>query len=319
MFNSNWQSKLHSRLARLKWPWHFPLSGLFVCASMIGYFRLISALPLVAATGLASVQVDPVNGSDANCNVTLICRTIAYAVQAVGASQVNLSSGVFNEATVNISTVDSLVVSGVPSATFFDCSRRLAPTSGAAFNIFNSNVTFTGITFQNCFNIDGSGGALSANNSSVTVLHCSFIKCNAANGGAVSASGPGPGLFLHIHNSNFTRNTAIGSLVGCPRGSRSSQPCSTWGGAVAAFDIVNVSLTRCTMADNHAAARVPVDAPQHEKSQNAVAGGGCVSVLFLGNSSGSALHFSGNTFLQCTVEVSNSKDVKVGNGRAHCR
>ncbi len=288
---------------------------------MIGYFRLISALPLVAATGLVSVQVDPVNGSDANCNVTFICQTIAYAVQFVGASQVNLCSGVFNEATVNISTVDSLVVSGVTSATFFDCSRRLGPTSGAAFSIFNSNVTFTGITFQNCFNIDGSGGALSANDSNVTVLHCSFIKCSAANGGAVSASGPGRGLFLHIHNSNFTRNTAIGGLIGCPRGSKSSQPCSTWGGAVAAFDVVNVSVTRCTMVDNHAAASVPLDAPQRNKSQNAVAGGGCVSVLFMGNSSGAALHFSGNTFLQCTVDVSNSKDVKikVGNGNAHCR
>jgi hypothetical protein len=260
-----------------------------------------------------------VNGNDADCNVTLICQTIAYAVQSVGASQVNLISGVFNETTVNISSVESVVISGVPSATFFDCSRRLWQTSGAAFSIFNSTVTFTGITFQNCFNVKGNGGALSAIDSSVAVSQCRFINCSAANGGAVSASGPGRDLFLHVRNSNFTHNTAIGGLIGCPRGSRSSEPCSAWGGAVAAFDVVNLSVTGCTMAESHAVAAVPVGSPQFSKSQNAIAGGGCVSVLFPGNSSGSSLRFSGNTFFKCTVDVSSSKDVKIGNGNVHCR
>ena len=254
------KSKPRSCAAHLGLRLHFPPSWFFACASIIGYFWLVSALPLAAAAGLVPVQVDPVNGNDADCNVTLICQTIAYAVQSVGASQVNLISGVFNETTVNISSVESVVISGVPSATFFDCSRRMGQTSGAAFSISNSTVTFIGITFQNCFNVKGNGGALSAIDSSVAVSQCRFINCSAANGGAaaVSASGPGRDLFLHVRNSNFTHNTAIGGLIGCPRGSRSSEPCSTWGGAVAAFDVVNVSVTGCSMAESHAVAAVPV-------------------------------------------------------------
>jgi hypothetical protein len=312
------KSEPRSCTARLGLRLRFPLAGLFACASMIGHFWLVSALPSAAGTGIAPVQVDPVNGNDADCNVTLICQTIAYAVQYVGASQVNLSSGVFNETTVDISNVESVVISGVPSVTFFDCRRRLGQTSGAAFNISNSTVTFTGITFQNCNNAKGNGGALSAMGSSVVVSQCRFVNCSAANGGAVSASGPGRGLFLLIHNSNFTHNTAIGGSVGCPCDSRSNEPCSTWGGAVAAFDVGNISVTGCTMAENHAHAVVPVGSPQHNKSQNAVAGGGCVSVLFPGNSSGSALLFSGNTFMKCTVDVSWSKGIIVGNGNVHC-
>jgi hypothetical protein len=127
------KSEPRSCTARLGSRLHFPLEGLFACASMIGYFWLVSALPSAAGTGFAPVQVDPVNGNDAVCNVTLICQTIAYAVQSVGASQVNLSSGVFNETTVDITNVESVVISGVPSVTFFDCSRRLGQKSGAAF------------------------------------------------------------------------------------------------------------------------------------------------------------------------------------------
>jgi hypothetical protein len=312
------KSKPRSCAARLGLRLHFPHLWVLACASIIGCFWLVSALPLAAAIGLVSVQVDPVNGNDADCNVTLICQTIAYAVQS-GASQVNLISGVFNETTVDISNVESVVISGAPSATFFDCSRRLGQTSGAAFSISNSTVTFTGITFQNCSNIKGNGGALSAIDSSVVVSQCRFINCSAANGGALSASGPSRGLFLHVRNSNFTHNTAVGGLIGCPRGSRSSEPCSAWGGAVAAFDVVNVSVTGCKIASSHAVAAVPVGSPQHSKSQNAIAGGGCVSVLFPGNSSGSSLHFSGNTFFKCTVDVSSSRNVKIGNGNVHCR
>jgi hypothetical protein len=309
------KSKPRGRISRHGWPWYLPLPGLLVCA----YFWIVSVLPLAAATYLASVQVDPVNGNDTNCNVTLICKTIAYAVQCVGVSQVNLTSGIFNEATVDISNIESLIVNGVPSATFLDCSRRPKQASGAAFDILNSTVTFTGITFQNCSNINGNGGALSAKNSSVTVLQCHFINCSAANGGAVSASGPAHGLFLHVLNSSFSRNVANGGLIGCPSGPRSGEPCSTWGGAVAAFDMANVSVTGCTMAKNQALAIVPADSQQYSRSQNAVAGGGCVSVLFFGNSSGSVLRFSSNTFVECTVDTSESRRVSVGNGTVfHC-
>ncbi len=272
-----------------------------------------SARSIAAAAAGISVQVDPQFGDDSRCATTLICRTISYAVRNVGASQVHLSAGVFSESTVSISNTVSLVVSGVPSASFFDCSRRLGQTTGAAFKIVNSKVTITGVSFQNCSNVNGDGGAVSAVDSSVTVSQCRFIGCRAANGGAVSASGSS-GLFLHIHNSNFSGNSAIGG-IGCPTGTRSSEPCSTWGGAVAAFEISNVSVTRCIMDENSAVAVEPKDSSR----SNAVAGGGCLSVLFRGNSSASAVRLVDNSFLRCKVDVSNTsfRKLSVGNGIAH--
>jgi hypothetical protein len=304
---------------RLGRPWHFSFSqfALFMCASSIACFCATSAA--AAAAGI-SVLVDPVNGDDSRCITTFKCRSIAYAVQVVGASQVNLSSGIFNESTVRVNDILSLVVSGVPSSTFFDCSRRLEQTTGTAFNISNSTVTFTDITFQHCSNTNGNGGAVAAVDSSVTVSECSFINCSAASGGAMSVSATGrcSNLFLNVKNSNFIRNTAIGGVIGCPTGDRSSEPCSTWGGAVAAFEISNVSVTGCTMADNGVVALVPLDSSQYSVSRNAVAGGGCMSLLFRGNSSSSTLNFNDNTFANCTVDVSNSSNIFVGNGIVHC-
>ena len=274
-----------------------------------------ASLAPAAADGI-SVLVDPVAGDDSNCTATLVCASIAYAVRVVGASRVNLTPGVFNESTVAISDVASLVVSGVPSSTIFDCSRRAQFAAGAAFAISNSTVKFFGIDFQHCSNTNGSGGALSAVGSSVTVSQCGFLNCTAANGGAVSATGDGDELFLAVQNSNFTSNSAIGGVVGCPSDSR--EPCSTWGGAVAALEMSNVSVIGCTMVDNRALAVVPVESQQFGASQNAVAGGGCVSVLFRGNSSASKVHISDNSFLQCTVDVPLSRGIRVGNGTANC-
>jgi hypothetical protein len=213
--------------------------------------------------------------------------------------------------------VSSLVVSGVPSSTFFDCSRRLGPTTGAAFNINNSTVMITGVTFQHCSNPNANGGAVSAVDSSVVASQCSFVNCSAANGGAMSATGRGEGMFLRVENSNFNGNSAVGGLIGCPPGSHSSEPCSTWGGAIAAFEILNVSVTGCSMTDNAAVAEVPVASPQRLLSRNAVAGGGCVSVLFRGNCSAFVLHMSDNLFLRCAVHVSRSRNIVVGNGMIH--
>jgi hypothetical protein len=283
-----------------------------LCTSMLGLILFAAALP-PAAHGV-SVQVDPVSGSDATCNTTLMCRTIACAVQLVGVSHVLLSSGVFNETTVDIRDVPSLVITGAPAATVFDCSRRPRQANGAAFSISNSTVIVADITFQSCSNMNGNGGAVSAVDSSVTVLHCVFVNCSAANGGAVSVTGRSRGEFLNVQNSTFTRNSAVGGLIGCPNGSRPSQPCSTWGGSIAAFEVRNVTVTGCTMAQSSAAAAVPVESPQSSLSRNAVVGGGCVSVLFRGNSSGSAVQVSGNSFRQCTVHVSSASNALIGNG-----
>ncbi len=309
------KSTLRFRKSRLARPLEFLLSASLMCTAGIVFFCVASAFATAAdATGIL-VQVNPRSGDDSLCATTLICRTIAHAIQLVGASHVNLSAGVFNESTVNVSNAVALVVSGVPSSTFFDCSRRLGQTTGPAFNIINSTVAFTGVTFQHCSNLNGNGGAVSAVDSSVTLSQCSFVNCSAANGGAISATGPGTGLSLRVQNSDFSTNTAIGGLIGCPAGSQSSEPCSTWGGAVAAFEIANVTVTGCTMTENSAVAAVPAASPQNRRSRNAVAGGGCVSVLFRGNSSASTLHISGNSFLRCAVHV--SRNIRVGNGTVH--
>jgi hypothetical protein len=308
------KSTLRCRKSQLAWPSQFSLSVLLMCTTSIAFFCIGSTFITAADAAGISVQVDPLTGDDSRCNTTFICRTIAHAVQLVGVSQVNLSAGVFNESTVSIDNVSYLVVSGVPSSTFFDCSSRLGPTTGAAFNINNSTVTITGVTFQHCSNSNGNGGAVSAVDSSVAVSHCRFMNCSAANGGAISATGPGTGLSLRVQNSDFSSNTAIGGLIGCPAGSQSSAPCSTWGGAVAAFEIVNVSVTGCTMTENSAVAAVPIGSPQNGLSRNAVAGGGCVSVLFRGNSSALTLHMNGNSFFRCAALVSSSRNIRLGNG-----
>jgi hypothetical protein len=280
-----------------------------MCAVVLAW--VVAAIPLAAAT---SATVNPVTGDDSQCreDTPISCRTIARALQLRGVSFLSLSAGVYNEATIGISSIDSLVISGVPNATVFDCSRRHGNNAGAAFIITNSTVFITGVTFQSCFNPSSNGGAVSATGSSVMVSHCSFIDCNATSGGAMSVTSRDTASFLIVQNSTFTRNRAIGGPAGCPVDR--SQPCSTWGGAIAAFEIFNVSISGCKMTDNHARAFVPPSASlMTRSSNNSVAGGGCLSVLFRGNASGSAVHISGNSFTGCLVSVSSS-NVFSGNG-----
>jgi len=207
----------------------------------------------------AAITVNPSTGIDSTtCGVTPAppCKTIAHAVRNLGASFVVLSAGVFNESAVNVTSAESLVIIGVPSATVFDCSSRPGP----AFNIRNSTVNTTGVTFQACSNPNATGGAMFANGSSVVVSQCSFMNCSAASGGAMSVSGPGGGLYLSVQDSNFTGNSANGGLVSCP--ANATQPCSTWGGAVAAFEMLNVTVSGRRMVNNTAQASVPTSAPQ---------------------------------------------------------
>jgi len=285
--------------------WQCRLQAWLVFASVLA----CASATAVAPTG-TSVTVNPVSGIDSpSCNVAPPCKTITYAVQNFGASFVSLSAGAFNESTVNISNITSLVISGIPSATIFDCSLRLA-SMGAAFMIVNSTVTIKGVIFKSCSNPSSNGGAVSASGSSIAVSQCSFIDCSAASGGAMSVTGFSDNLFLDVQNSNFTRNSANGGLSGCP--ADATQPCSTWGGAIAAFEMLNVTISGCTMIENSAQASVPMTSGQFRASQNAVVGGGCVSVLFSGNSSGSSVNISGSIFLQCTVTLADG--VNVGNG-----
>ena len=277
---------------------------LFLRAWALVWAVMAYSLPFSAAAAAGtSINVNPVTGDDSLCGVSpsgASCRSIARAVQLNipgTASYLNLSAGIYNETTISISNVSSLVISGVPNATVFDCRGRQGATSGAAFAIINSTVAIVGLTFEACSNPTSNGGAVSASGSSVVLSQCSFTGCSAASGGAVSVTGPGSGsgLFLSVQNSTFTNNSASGSLEHCP--ANTAQPCSTWGGAVAAFEMYNVSISGCTMVANRAAAVAPPD------STSSLAGGGCLSVLFRGNASGAAVHVSSNRFLQCIVDV----------------
>ena len=83
---------------------------------------------------------------------------------------------------------------------------------------------------------------------------------------------------------------------------------------MAAFDVLNVTVSGCRMEASKARATVPTTSLQQSASKNALSGGGCISVLFYGNASGSVVVVSGNTFDQCVVDVSSTANVRLGNG-----
>ena len=83
---------------------------------------------------------------------------------------------------------------------------------------------------------------------------------------------------------------------------------------MAAFDVLNVTVSGCRMEASKARATVPTTSLQQNASSNALSGGGCISVLFYGNASGSVVVVSGNTFDQCVVDVSSTANVRLGNG-----
>jgi hypothetical protein len=277
----------------------------------------VCALLFACIKATSSFTVSPATGDDLQCGVNAIisCKTIARAVALhLNVASLNLSAGTYSEPTINISNFASLVINGVPNATVFDCSQRRGSSEGAVFSITNSTVIITGVTFQNCPNPSSNGGAISASGSSLVVSHCSFTACSAASGGAISVTGHHTAVFLSIQNSSFTRNRAVGGLAGCPTDLK--LPCSTWGGAIAVFEMLNVTVSGCTMTENNALAFVPPPSSELSRSSsNAVAGGGCLSVLFRGNTSGPGMRISGNTFVGCTVDVSAAVNgIMIGNG-----
>ena len=270
---------------------------------------IASVLPCAAAAGGTSININPVTGDDSLCGVApdknISCKTVARAVELNVASILIMSAGTYNEPPITIRNVASLAIVGVPGATVFDCSSRL----DKAFYIVNSTVTITGVTFQDCRNTSSHGGAVSAIASSIVVSQCSFTRCKAASGGAISATGPDKGLFLSIQNSTFRDNTAYGMPEDCPS-TPTQQPCSTWGGAIAAFEMFNVAVSGCGFSGNRAVAYTPQDV----NAISSVAGGGCVSILFRGNATGSRVRINDNKFLECYVSVNPSSNLPRGNG-----
>jgi hypothetical protein len=239
-----------------------------------------------------------------------MCKSIAYAIRNGNVANLHLVSGIFNESTVIFNNIPSLAIFGAES-TIFNCGARYQ-NEGAAFIFLNSSVAIHGVTFQNCSSVSSNGGAVSAFGSSLVLFQCHFVNCTSASGGAVSVAGPGIGLFLVIQNSSFLQNRAIGGMIGCP--SDSIQPCSTWGGAVSVFDISNISISDCLMVGNVAKPSLPSLSPQKASSRNAIAGGGCVSILFQGNATGTSIVIHGNTFIRCQVISSEVDKIIIGNG-----
>jgi hypothetical protein len=296
-----------------------PLTWLSSDLVMLAYVLTIACTYMTpgilsaAAASVASTTVDPQFGIDFEfCGVKSPCQTIAYAVHVINASSITLAVGIFREPTVSIRN-RSIVISGAVSATVFNCSNR-SQTTGAAFDIANSNVTIKGVIFFQCISPNSNGGAVSASGSSVAILQCKFLNCSAASGGAIAVTGPGSGVFLLVQNSDFVGNSAMGGTSGCPVDA--AQPCSTWGGAIAVFEMRNVTVSGCTMSCNTARATVPSASPQFLASRNAVAGGGCVSVLFFGSANDATIRVFGNRFIQCGVVVLSSDNANVGNGMA---
>jgi hypothetical protein len=274
--------------------------ALLACVPIMVCAVIASVLPCAAAAGGTSININPVTGDDSLCGVApdknIPCKTIARAVELNVATVFIMSAGTYNEPPIRIINVASLAIVGVPGATVFDCSSG----PGEAFYIANSTVAITGVTFQDCRNPSSHGGAVSAIGSSIVVSECSFTRCMAASGGAISVTGPDKGLFLSIQNSTFSENSAWGMAADCPS-NPTQQPCSTWGGAIAAFEMFNVAISGCDFSNNRASARVPE--PLDVDITSSVAGGGCVSILFGGNATGSRVRIRDNTFIACFVDV----------------
>ncbi len=71
----------------------------------------------------------------------------------------------------------------------------------------------------------------------------------------------------------------------------------------------NVNISGCDFSKDRA------DALASEYGTSSVAGGGCVSILFRGNATGSRVRISDNQFLECNVYVQNDVlDFSRGNG-----
>ena len=246
------------------------------------------SFPILAAAAV-SVVVDPLYGIDnLACNITNPCKTIAFASQQRGAS-VLLLRGVFNETTVYLSSAAFLNISGsaAASAALFDCSSRAGP----AFSITNSTIAISSVTFINCRNQGVRGGAVNATNSSISLWNCTFANNSAVSGGALS---------LNLGTLAIRACSFVGNSAGCPFFPNVNSTCSSWGGAIAAFETAHVDVSKSSFVSNS------VDMSMlNSTSERAIAvgGGGCISVLFQNNVTSTNLNFSGNSFLSCTTSA----------------
>jgi hypothetical protein len=240
-----------------------------------------------------SVSVNPAIGQDfSECNMLRPCRTIEFAIHTRRASFVLLSNGTFDEPSIRVnSSVPFLKISGTRNGTIFDCSRRLSRDGGPAFIVTGASFSVSGVTFQHCVNLNSTsatGGAISAETSILSVTDCVFLHNVAQTGGAIGAiSG-----MLTVTSSSFENNS-----VTCPN---TMSACSAWGGAIAAVETSSVVLNSNVFSDNS----VNLDSAEVTgRDSRAAGGGGCVSVLYNSDVSGSRVLIDGNAFRRCSVRM----------------
>ena len=194
-----------------------------------------------------------------------------------------LAAATFNETSIMVSSVSSLSVFGAANTTF-DCI--VAGNAGPVFNIINSTVSLSSLSFQNCNSPTSAGGAIATTSSNLALLSCSFKNNSAPAGGAVSAVG---GLLL-VNGSVFVGNSAA-----C-----NAPICFTWGGAIAALETLVVTVVSCVFSLNTVSMPFLMPPPGSFGSVS-VGGGGGISVRFDGNASNAQASFINNLFDRCTV------------------
>jgi hypothetical protein len=258
---------------------------------------LLCAFSLQVVQGAdLSVVVNPSTGIDSpSCYSDPPCKTIAYAIHSRKASSVYLTAGYFNESNVIIngsSPFVSITSLNGSSSTVFDCKRR--SSTGQALSIFNTAVSISGITFQNCANFDGLsgiGGAVSAIGSSVTVNDCKFFNNTARIGGAIGVKLSS----LVVSSCDFENNTAT-----CPNAAFTTTACSAWGGAIGTEESPSVSIIGNRFNVN--SVNLVLNNVTSATSK-AVGGGGCISVMHKGNVSESRVRIDGNSLESCSVQM----------------
>jgi hypothetical protein len=252
------------------------------------------------------VSVDP-NGQDtADCNLTLPCKTINYAINTRRATNVLLSDSTFAESSIRVDSITPfLYVSGLDKKTVFDCSLRKFRDSGPAFMITNASIAISGIMFQNCSNFDflsGTGGVISAESSVVLVDNCDFVNNFAQTGGAIGA------IFsaLTVTSSTFRNNTAT-----CPS---TTTACSAWGGAIAVVEASSVKFT--TNSFSHNTVNLKLNAVKDSASR-AAGGGGCISVLYNKDADESRVLIDENIFQNCSVRMFGTRTSGIQYGNSY--
>eukprot|EP01121_Diplochlamys_sp_Union-15-3_P000620 TRINITY_DN1052_c0_g1_i1.p1 TRINITY_DN1052_c0_g1~~TRINITY_DN1052_c0_g1_i1.p1 ORF type:complete len:438 (-),score=48.20 TRINITY_DN1052_c0_g1_i1:110-1423(-) len=159
------------------------------------------------------------NGTDEqSCGYsTKPCRTIKYAVDylltlsELTIGEIVIEAGVYSgignsNISLFVEASPNIILSSSSGEVIIDCDNKTQAFRITPATFLGARVDFEGITFRNCGNpsIDY-GGAIFATVSTVTLTNCTFINCNAKNGGAIAFSTLETGYpsFIHIKADGY--------------------------------------------------------------------------------------------------------------------